>query len=340
MECYFYILVSVKHIPSLITVLQFHYNDLQYIKHQTILSKNNSILTGGINMKSYQERAAYDWSEDSVRLIITPSLTARSIYFYVEEAGYFKTRPNYFTERENLNSYLIVFTLSGKGYLEYNNKTYSLSEDQGFFINCMDYQYYKTDKEETWEILWVHFNGCTSHGYYEQFAKNNSPVCSFPKDSLVPSILQQLIKAHSQTNSGTEPICSKLLVSLLTEFLLSANAIDTSGTFLPDYIKRIIKDLDKSFAEKITLDSLAHNYSINKFYLEKEFKKFIGITPNEYIITKRITYSKELLKYSSLPVSEIALNCGIDNVSHFINLFKNREGITPLAFRKKWQSPK
>ena len=98
-----------------------------------------------------------------------------------------------------------------------------------------------------------------------------------------------------------------------------------------------MKDLDKNLAERITLGMLAQKYCINKFHLQKEFKKFIGISPNEYAILNRISLSKELLKYFAIPVCEITFKIGIDNVSHFINLFKNREVVTPLAFMKKWQ---
>lgn len=291
-------------------------------------------------IKNYKESASLDWSESSVRIIVTPSMVAKSTYFYVEEVGYFKTRSTYFTERENLNSYLIIFVLSGKGYLEYKGKSYTIYKGQGFLIDCMEYHYYKADISDPWEILWVHFNGGTSYGYYQQFSKNSSPLCSFEKDSIVPFIIQQLILTNQEKSIRTEPLSSKLLMDLLTEFLFTINTPDSSETFLPEYIKRIMKDLDKCLVEKTTLDMLAQKYSMNKFHLEKEFKKFIGISPNEYVILNRISLSKELLKYSDLPVSEIAFKTGIDNVSHFINLFKNREGITPLTFRKRWQGPR
>lgn len=281
-----------------------------------------------------------DWSKNSVRIIATPSLVAKSTYFYVEEVGYFKTRSNYFTERENLNSYLIIFVLSGIGYLEYNGKSYTINKDQGFLIDCMEYQYYKADKEDPWEILWVHFNGGTSYGYYQQFSNNSSPICSFENNTIVPTIIKGLILTHQEKNIRTEALSSKLLIELLTEFLFTINVPDSSETFLPEYIKKIMKDLDKNLMEKITLDMLAQKYSMNKFHLEKEFKKFIGVSPNEYVISNRISLGKELLKYSHIPISEIALKTGIENVSHFINLFKSREGITPLVFRKKWQSPR
>ena len=57
----------------------------------------------------------------------------------------------------------------------------------------------------------------------------------------------------------------------------------------------------------------------------------------EYQIELRLSYAKELLKYTDLPVNEIAERCGINQASHFINLFKSREHITPLQFRKSWK---
>ena len=63
----------------------------------------------------------------------------------------------------------------------------------------------------------------------------------------------------------------------------------------------------------------------------------MGITVNEYLINARISYAKELLKYTDMPVGEIAFESGMNNVTHFINLFKSREEMTPLAYRKAWR---
>lgn len=291
-------------------------------------------------MDSFKERAILDWSEDSVRLIVTPSITAKSTFFYVQEIGYFRTKPKYLTEREHLNSYLVVFTLSGKGYLKYKGRPYTLLPNQAFFIDCMEYQYYETDKDNLWEFLWVHFNGATSRGYYEQFEKSNSPVITLDKNSAVPPIIYQLIEVHRQKDIRTEALSSKLLVNLLTELLLSANDQDPLSPFLPDYIRIVMRDMERRFNEKITLDQMSKKYAVSKFHFAKEFKKYTGFTPNEYVINCRITYAKELLKYSSIPVADIGEKVGINNISHFINLFKEREEMTPLAFRKKWRGVK
>ena len=65
-------------------------------------------------MIQYMENASYDWSVDSIRIINTPSASAKMTFFYVQEMGYFKTVPPYFTERAGLTSYLILYTLTIK----------------------------------------------------------------------------------------------------------------------------------------------------------------------------------------------------------------------------------
>jgi len=289
---------------------------------------------------NYIERAQCNWSSDSVRLISTPSPTAKSTFFYVQESGYFKTQPQYFTERSHLNSYLVVLTLSGKGYLKYNNKNYTLLPKQAFFIDCMEHHYYETDAVDGWEIIWVHFNGASSRGYYTQFIKNCSPVINIDESSSIPVVLNQIVDVQRKKDMRTEIICSKLIVELLTELLLLSTNLNMSDSFRPAFIQSAMDEMDKRFNEKITLDILANKFSVSKFHLSREFKRFTGTTPNDYLINLRINYAKELLKYSTIPVAEIAEIVGIGNTSHFINLFKKRTNTTPHAFRSKWKNLK
>ncbi|QRG70065.1 helix-turn-helix domain-containing protein [Brevibacillus choshinensis] len=288
-------------------------------------------------MGTYMEKAAHDWTDDSVRIIATPSMAAKSTYYYVQEVGHFRTLPTYFTERQHLNSFLIVYTLAGKGYLHYQGTTHELLPHHVFFIDCQEYQHYRTDKADLWEIAWVHFNGSSSRGYYEQFAKNGCPVISVGENSPIPGILAQLLLTNRQNDVRTEPLSSKHLVDLLTELLLVTNPREAAGSFLPAHIQRIVSELDKRFAEKMSLDQLASEHAMSKYHLLREYKKYTGYTPNEYLIHRRITYAKELLTYSEWTVAQIANQIGMDNVSHFINLFKQRVEMTPLAYRKKWQ---
>lgn len=290
------------------------------------------------NIIDYKERYNTNWSSDSIRLILTPTQTAKSIYYYVQETGYFKTIYPYFTERVNLNSFLIIYTISGKGLLKYENKEYHLDKGSLLFINCMKPHYYQAIGKGEWEFLWLHFNGTNALGYYEEYTKEGFDLLSVQDKFLMESTLRRIISINQKKLPYVETLTSNLIVNILTEILIQKNSHNAVSIFIPDYVKETMKYIDKNFSTHLTLEILADKVNISKFYLAKEFKHYTGSTVNEYIILSRLSYGKELLKYSELSINEITFRIGLNNVSHFINLFKSRENMTPLQFRKEWKS--
>ncbi len=287
-------------------------------------------------MKNYIESASFDWSDDSIRYINTPSILAKNTYLYVQEAGYFKTFPTYYTERENLNSYLIVHTISGSGLLKYKNQEYILKPGDTFYISCMDYQHYSCLGDQ-WEFLWIHFQGLSAPGYYNVFTEPGFRIISLEDSSSLEENMRCILTLIQKKDLNAEVICSNLINSLITELIIHNSSEHRSLSYMPDYIKSMVKYLDQHFKEEISLKQLAKYYGFSQYYLSREFKRFFGITYSEYLIMLRLNYAKELLKYSEMSVSDITFQCGMNNVSHFINLFKAREEMTPLKYRKEWK---
>lgn len=286
---------------------------------------------------TYLERASYSWSKDSIRMITIPSKTAKMTYFYAQELGHFKTKAPYFTERENLDSFLIIYTISGFGRLKYLGKEYQLKKGQCFFIHCQEYHYYWTKEDEEWEFLWIHFNGANVLGYYKQFVFNGFKVLNINEKN-VEELMNHAIELNQRKNFTTELLTSNVIQNILTELLIRNCTNDMKRVFIPKYIKMIAKKIESSFREPLCLDDFQREWNRSKYHISKEFKKYIGVTVNEYIISSRISYAKELLKYSELSINEITFEIGMNNVTHFINLFKAREKKTPLLYRKEWKN--
>jgi AraC-like DNA-binding protein len=305
-----------------------------------ILGYNPTILGADFSiMCAYKERGLHAWTPTSVRIIATPSTLAQSALFYVQEIGHFEALQHYFTEREQLESYLIIYTLSGEGRLNYAGRHYTLSQGQLLFIDCMNYQHYASTGDMPWEMLWVHVNGSSIKTYYEQYAQYAEVLVRLAPDTPIPALLRQLLELHKTRTYRTELVSAKLIVELLTEIVLGARELTRPASDMPSYIGMIARQMEEEYAQKHTLDQLARQHSVNKYHMAKQFKRYTGFSPNEYLIQTRITRAKELLKYSDMPISEIAETIGIDNVSHFITLFKDRASHTPLSYRKKWQRP-
>ena len=284
----------------------------------------------------YLERADYTWSEDSIRFINTPTQSARQSFFYVQEVGYFKTSPPYFTERANLNSFLLFYTISGKGELKYMNQTYHLLPGTTTLINCMNHHYYECLSGQSWEFLWLHFNGATAMGYYEEFMKSGFRIIKEMDPFFMEGTMRRVLSLTQKKDLHSEIMVSSLIMQILTQLLIENSSENLGLGFMPSYIKDVIKKIDKQFQEPLSLDDFADEAGISKFHLSREFRRYIGVPLNEYLITTRLNHSKELLRYSSLPVEQVAYSCGFHNVSHFINLFKKHEHSTPLQYRKEW----
>ncbi|WFR56153.1 helix-turn-helix domain-containing protein [Anaerocolumna sp. AGMB13025] len=288
-------------------------------------------------MNEYLERISLTLSKDSIRLIETAGQTAKNNYLYIQEAGYFKTQYPYFTERKNLNSFLLVYTLSGKGNLRYEGKEYQLGKGNIFLINCLNHHYYESSKDDPWEILWVHYNGWNASIYYEEMTENGFSILTPDNSFLIESSIKRILSLHQKKEVHRERITNSLLVTLLTELVLLSMSGDSFSHTMPQFIRGIKNKLDQEYLSHITLNNLAAEFSISKFHMAKEFKKYTKTTIHEYLIDRRISHAKEWLKYSDLSVSEIAYGCGMNNISHFINLFKAREGVTPMVFRNEWK---
>lgn len=190
------------------------------------------------------------WSADSVRLIATPSEFARSAYYFVQEVGHFHAAVPYFTEREGIDSYLVVYTVAGSGRLTYRDKSYSLASGQAFFIDCRTYQHYSAYGDGTWELLWVHLNGNQASRYYEAFCGYSpAPVVDAGGGSVIPGRIRELIGLHRARFAHTELLSSRLLTDVLTELVVIASGSGPSPGDVPAYVNQAVRTIDSRYGK-------------------------------------------------------------------------------------------
>ncbi|WP_258001471.1 helix-turn-helix domain-containing protein, partial [Fischerella thermalis] len=63
-------------------------------------------------------------------------------------------------------------------------------------------------------------------------------------------------------------------------------------------------------------------------------KQSMGIAPYQYVIQQRVEKSKQLLKQGKVTITDIALQCGFANQSHFTKHFRQITGVTPKAYQQ------
>jgi len=271
------------------------------------------------------------------RIIRTPSAVAKRTFFYVQECGHLKASSAQHTSRRNLQSFLFAVVLDGKGVLHIQNQTYKLSGGDCFFIDCRTQHSYESDAESPWELLWVHFDGCTSAEYYKLFSAQQEAVFRPVTIAKFTSLLQEIMRLNAESYADTEVLTSGLLANLLTMLLTVNSVAEETDTALQAKLKTVLAYLDANFTEELRLDELAHRFDISKYYLTREFKRTYGETIFQHIIGLRINYAKRLLRFTDKSVEEIAQLCGFNDQSYFSKQFKKAENVTCLAFRRRWR---
>lgn len=273
----------------------------------------------------------------SKRIINTPSPAAKSTFFYIQETGCMKTDEAATTQRQNLDSFLFVAVMSGRGELTIGHETFTVSKGECFFIDCRISHYYKSSKSEPWELLWVHFNGATSEHYYDYFLSQSKNVFRPPFFDRVVSYITEIINVNEYKNANAEILTSKLIVDLLTLALTFNSSAEEYDTALKQKLAAVNNYINEHFNEDISLEGLSSEFYISKFYLTREYKKIYGKTIFQHIITSRINYGKKLLRFSDKSIEEIAHLCGFNDQSYFARQFKKAENLTCFAYRKMWR---
>lgn len=140
---------------------------------------------------------------------------------------------------------------------------------------------------------------------------------------------------------GHEIICQNLMEILIvllerqTNFSITLSPVPKKTSRMCSLIRRYI---DQNYRENITLDQLAEISHTSKFHLAHAFTEEYGISPINYLISRRIEEGAHLLETTDYSLASISTFCGFSSPSYFSQIFKKHHNCSPREFRKKSRS--
>ena len=276
-------------------------------------------------------------SVQSSRILYTPSTFARTSLFHLQEIGSLQAIQPHTSMRTDLVSFLFFVVLSGKGNLKYEGTEYELGAGDCVFIDCRK-AYSHSTSDDLWSLQWCHFYAPSLPAVYEKYKERGGQTVFHPDDlEAFTSLLTYLYNLASSSDYIRDMRINEKLGTLLT-LLMAQSWHPESVTISRKRLELFaVKDyLDEHYTDKISLDDLAECFFINKFYLSKIFKETYGTTVSNYLIAKRITRAKQLLRFTDMCVDEIGVTVGIGDANYFSRMFRKVEGISPREYRKQW----
>ena len=152
--------------------------------------------------------------------------------------------------------------------------------------------------------------------------------------------LNKVISLRSEQYAFRLKMLLGTLVLKIREGCMIKSEIDMADEKAPanrytrDFIDQVVMFLYSNYHTKIRLEDIGHMVNLNPRYLCTVFGKVTGKTIYEYLREIRIEKAKRLLLYTSLGITEIALETGFSSSQYFSNVFRRSEGVEPSVYRK------
>ncbi|WP_342757065.1 helix-turn-helix domain-containing protein [Kineothrix sedimenti] len=276
---------------------------------------------------------------DSKRILHTPGEFAKRNLLYVQEVGKLKSLQPHKSQREKLDSFLFLGVLSGAGTITIGNVEFKVKKGYCALINCMDYYAHESSKKMPWELMWVHFNGNTAKEYFDLFMEQNQQKNIFAPEGLVEleGYINRLMEYQKEKDLESELLSGNILGQLINTCLFTVIHHEKENQ---QKYKEICNEIRECVNEKYQEPELLHiftgRYGIDEEELDICFQKTYGITLRDYIVNRRFTAAKELLRFTVKPIKEIIEESGIGNDDLFRKLFQDGEKMTAEEYRMKW----
>lgn len=113
------------------------------------------------------------------------------------------------------------------------------------------------------------------------------------------------------------------------------NQQSSASKFDRSQVDKVDAYIAENMGKSISVDNLADLLGCSKFYFLREFKKLVGQTPYQYLMSKRLEEARLRLGDSKETIAAVAIDLGFNDQAHFSRAFKGQFGITPKQFQKQ-----
>ena len=158
-------------------------------------------------------------------------------------------------------------------------------------------------------------------------------------DAALNSILERLHEELLRRRASplyVQGIAQAIAIHLARNYAEAVHESPSGSPSLPGFkLRQISHWMAEHLAEDFTLDQLAAQAGVSKFYFTRLFRNAMGMSPSRYLLTLRMDEARRLLRETKRSVVDIALDVGYANPSHFARFFRRETGLSPSDYRQQ-----
>ncbi len=259
-----------------------------------------------------------------------PSTFAAETLLYCTRFGYYVCNEDYCIVRERRNGYGLYYV--AEGTMELKTLGQRLIAKEGNLI-FFDRKYpYVFNSVDTLAYYGLHVNGAMFRAYYDLMIDKKGMLLSdnYPRD--IKKHFENIIDMLSSINVNEHQVSVELHVVLA---LLASNAEERKELERDHPISRAIQFMKENYSRNISIQDVADDVHLSKYYLIRLFSEKVHCTPHKFLLRHRLRQADVLLQATSLSSEQIAEKCGFNSASHFARAFAMQYNMSPREFRDK-----
>ena len=257
----------------------------------------------------------------------------------VEVVGHSFPDSGYHVAKLKHTTSMFEYVLSGKGYILYQDKRYTVNAGDMIFMRQGISVNYGADTDDPYEKLWVTCRGpmiemlsddcfpdaelyVCHDAAADIFRKTEKTAAGQPDEKLLLHLLVDLFLQMKE--AGARP---------LTEEIQAGAANEKKGRYSPELLKHYM-DEQIMLMPKLS----GFNQHVSNRHIIRTFHASYGTTPMAYLREKRFAVAVQYLTDTEMSVKEISMIFGYTSPNHFSSAFKKRFGVSPKEYRKRYRS--
>jgi AraC-like DNA-binding protein len=234
----------------------------------------------------------------------------------------------------HIHSHLeMVYICQGSAIATADDRSFEIGPGDLFLAFPNQIHYY--EKREPVNIYLTIFSDAI-HPQLQALLAGRLPVCPVLKKQVLPQSLPEELAAVSRLSRSS---------SAYDRMAATGQLLAILGRLLPlfsyreapedhDNIKRILGYCMEHYTEPLTLDILARELYLSKFYISHVFTGRMGISFPRFLGKLRVDHACKLLE-KKVSVTQAAYAAGFSSVRTFNRVFQNEKGLSPREYRKQ-----
>lgn len=228
----------------------------------------------------------------------------------------------------------LLLVTAGEGSCLIDSELYEMHPGSLVIVSANSLHAIRSRKTINYDCLIVDTEFCTQNGIPTEKLHFEPVVISEKAISLYQDVAREVTSDSLFHQAGCRVAALKLMLYLSRNHLDGTNQGQLRSSAANENIKLAMGYIRSHIDQKLSLDEIASEVGLSKYYFLREFKNATAMTPVEYINSVRCENAKKLLLKKKYPIHEIACKCGFTNDSYFSKVFRHYTGLLPSEFAK------